>query len=122
MPVPPLAAAGDAGGHHRSAGSARDLASARGGSGRRGGGDADRGGQLPGAGSVAAGLPQKLLSLTGARQDLAGLVVIAPSAGTLRPALIALDADEPDRAAERGCASTPAMTSAAGQSRWTVRT
>jgi hypothetical protein len=65
---------------------------------------------------------QKLLSLTGARQDLAGLVVIAPSAGTLRPVLIALDADEPDRAAERGCASTPAMTSAAGQSRWTVRT
>ena len=49
-----------------------------------------------------------MLSLTGARQDLAGLVVIAPSAGTLRPALIALDADEPDRAAERGCASTPA--------------
>jgi predicted transposase YbfD/YdcC len=49
-------------------------------------------------GSVAADLPQELLSLLGARWDLAGLVFIAPSAGTLRRVLIALDADELDRA------------------------
>ncbi len=49
-------------------------------------------------GSVAAGLPQELLSLLGARRDLAGLVFIAPSAGTLRRVLIALDAGELDRA------------------------
>src|SRR5258707_10238340 len=49
-------------------------------------------------GSVAAGLPQELLSLLGARRDLAGLVFSAPSAGTLRRVLIALDADELDRA------------------------
>jgi hypothetical protein len=49
-------------------------------------------------GSVAAGLPQETLSLPGARWDLAGLVFIAPSAGTLRRVLIALDTDELDRA------------------------
>jgi DDE_Tnp_1-associated len=49
-------------------------------------------------GSVAAGLPQELLSLLGARWDLPGLIFIAPSAGTLRRLLIALDADELDRA------------------------
>ena len=48
-------------------------------------------------GSVAAGLPRELLSLPGARWDLAGLVFIAPSAGTLRRVLIALDAGELDR-------------------------
>jgi hypothetical protein len=49
-------------------------------------------------GPVAAGLPQELLSLLGARWDLAGLVFIDPGAGSLRPVLIALDADELDRA------------------------
>jgi hypothetical protein len=49
-------------------------------------------------GSVAADLPQELLSLLGARWDLAGLVFIAPSAGTLRRVLIAPDAGELDRA------------------------
>ena len=49
-------------------------------------------------GSAAAGLPQESLSLLGARWDLAGLVLIAPSAGTLRRVLIALDAGELDRA------------------------
>jgi hypothetical protein len=49
-------------------------------------------------GSAAAGLPQELLSLLGARCDLAGLVFIAPSAGTLRRVLIALAAGELDRA------------------------
>ena len=49
-------------------------------------------------GSVAAGLRQELLSLLGARWDLAGLVFIAPSAGTLRRVLITLDAGELDRA------------------------
>lgn len=73
-------------------------------------------------GLVAAGPPQALLFLPGARWDLAGLVFIAPSAGTLRRLLIALDADELDRAGERGCASTPTVTPAAGQSRWMART
>jgi hypothetical protein len=73
-------------------------------------------------GSAAAGLPQELLSLLGARWDLAGLVFIAPCAGTLRRVLIALGAGELDRAVGRGCASTPAVTPAAGQSRWTART
>jgi len=50
-------------------------------------------------GSAAAGLPRELPSLPGARWDLAGLVFIAPSAGTLRRVLIALDAGEPGRAA-----------------------
>ena len=50
-------------------------------------------------GSVAAGLPQELLSLAGARRDLAGLVFITPGAGTLRRVLITLDAGELDRAA-----------------------
>jgi len=50
-------------------------------------------------GSAAAGLPRELPSLPGARRDLAGLVFIAPSAGTLRRVLIALDAGEPGRAA-----------------------
>jgi hypothetical protein len=39
-----------------------------------------------------------LLFLLGARWDLAGLVFIAPSAATLPRLLIALDADELDRA------------------------
>jgi hypothetical protein len=117
-----LAAAGGAGGHHRSAGSARGPASLV----------AVLGvavvATLAGAanyrelGLVAAGPPQELLFLLGARWDLAGLVFIAPSAGTLRRLLIALDADELDRAGERGCASTPTVTPAAGQSRWMART
>jgi hypothetical protein len=49
-------------------------------------------------GSVAAGLPQESLSLLGARWDLAGVVFIAPGAGTHRRVLIALDAGELDRA------------------------
>src|SRR5438105_2017423 len=49
-------------------------------------------------GSVAAGLPQELLSLLGARWDPAGLAFIAPSAGTRRRVLDALDAGELDRA------------------------
>src|SRR5260370_3175956 len=53
----------------------------------------------PELGSVAAGLPAGLLSLLGARRDLAGLLFKAPSAGTLRRVLITLDADELDRAA-----------------------
>jgi hypothetical protein len=43
----------------------------------------------PELGSAAAGLPRELLSLLGARWDVAGLVFIAPSAGTLRRVLIA---------------------------------
>src|SRR5258707_10732871 len=53
-------------------------------------------------GSVAAGLPQELLSLLGARRDLAGLVFIAPSAGTLRRGLIALGARQPHRGGGAG--------------------
>jgi hypothetical protein len=42
-------------------------------------------------GSVAADLPQELLSLLGTRWDPAGSVFIAPSAGMLRRVLFALD-------------------------------
>jgi hypothetical protein len=65
-------------------------------------------------GLVAVGPPQELLFLLGARWDLAGLVFIELSAGTLPRLLSALDVDELDRAGERGCASTPTVTPAAG--------
>jgi predicted transposase YbfD/YdcC len=50
------------------------------------------------SGSVAADLPQELLRLLGGRWDPVRQRFVAPSAGTLRRVLIALDADELDRA------------------------
>jgi hypothetical protein len=93
-----LVAAGDAGAHHRSADPRRVrhrlvavpgiavVATLAGAASYRG------------LGSAAAGLPGELLSLPGARWDLAGLVFIAPGAGTPRRVLIALDAYQLDRA------------------------